>query len=588
MINQLFIKTIFILTILFFSIFPQNKIIKSFVVKGNNYFSKNDYLEWSKIKINQAWFNGITDTIARRILKSLSDNGFHFAKINSIDENNLDSLNVEISLNIDEDYPTKISNINFINQDSSDIKLVEEKFKFLKGEILSKASFEEVINDVLNHYENNGFPFTKITVQSIFFDSIDSERTAKITLIVDKGVLCKIDKVEIKGNESTKDYVIIRELRLPKGLFYSQEKIYQLPEKLNKLRFFEPVKTPTFYINNNDEGVLLIEVKERQTNNFDGIIGYIPPGKNEDKGYITGLVNISLRNLFGTGRAIALRWNKFSRKSQELELKYLEPWLFSYPFNIVLNLYQRIQDTTYVQRKFEGQTEYLSTETISASVILGTESIIPTERVVPVFTVFNSSLITTGVSFKLDTRDDPFSPTKGILLENKLLYSRKKINGPLEFVTNIVERNISLQRIISDFRFFFSIFNKQVSAFSFHLRELKGKSFENSDLFKFGGTNSLRGYIEEQFLANRVFWTNIEYRFLLTKRSFVFPFFDFGYYMRQFEPLKRISKSEAFLYGYGVGLNIETGLGILAISFALGKDDSFSEGKIHFGVVNEF
>ena len=98
----------------------------------------------------------------------------------------------------------------------------------------------------------------------------------------------------------------------------------------------------------------IIEVKEKNTNNFDGIIGYIPPGKNENTGYITGLVNISLRNLFGTGRAAAIKWNKYNRDSQELDLKYLEPWLLSYPLNINLELYQRVQDTTYVQRKLEG------------------------------------------------------------------------------------------------------------------------------------------------------------------------------------------------------------------------------------------
>jgi len=31
--------------------------------------------------------------------------------------------------------------------------------------------------------------------------------------------------------------------------------------------------------------------------------------------------------------------------------------------------------------------------------------------------------------------------------------------------------------------------------------------------------------------------------------------------------------------GYGLGLSVETGLGVLGVSFALGKGDSFSQGK---------
>ena len=50
--------------------------------------------------------------------------------------------------------------------------------------------------------------------------------------------------------------------------------------------------------------------------------------------FVTGLVNISLRNIFGSGRSAAIRWQKLDRNSQDLELKYLEPWFLGYPFNI--------------------------------------------------------------------------------------------------------------------------------------------------------------------------------------------------------------------------------------------------------------
>jgi outer membrane protein insertion porin family len=40
--------------------------------------------------------------------------------------------------------------------------------------------------------------------------------------------------------------------------------------------------------------------------------------------------------------------------------------------------------------------------------------------------------------------------------------------------------------------------------------------------------------------------------------------------------------------GYGAGLSIETGIGVLGVSYALGQGDAFSDGKIHFGILNEF
>jgi outer membrane protein insertion porin family len=121
-----------------------------------------------------------------------------------------------------------------------------------------------------------------------------------------------------------------------------------------------------------------------------------------------------------------------------------------------------------------------------------------------------------------------------------------------------------------------------------NVRELRGSTFENSDLYRLGGNNSLRGYREDQFLGSRIFWSNLEYRALLTRRSYGFLFFDTGYYLRAEEPELKIPKSEEFLYGFGLGLSLETALGVLRVSYALGEGDSFSDGKIHFGVLNEF
>lgn len=568
--------------------FPQK--LSSLEINQNYYFDDSQYLQWSGLQIGQPYFKGIIDTTKSRIAKNLLAQGFYFFKFvkDSIEFEN-DSTEFKIILNIAENQPITLRNI-FIESDSTLKAILSEHFDFLKGEILNKDQLETNIDKALSDLENSGYPFAAIVIKSInvFTDSTNNQNFADLYLKLLTGNKNKIDKIELKGNTSTKDYVIIRELRLSPDEIYSQKKIEQIPKRLNRLGFFEPVPVPQYYLNSKGEGVLEIVVKEKNTNNFDGIIGYIPPSQNETNGYVTGLVNVSLRNLFGTGRAAAIRWNKFSRSSQELELKYLEPWLFSLPLNINLNLYQKIQDSTYVQRRLEAALEYLATENISASVIVSTESVIPTERTIPVFTVFNSSYLSTGVNFKIDSRDDPYSPTEGILFINSYLYSRKSINGPAQYITSNISNNINLQRFSVTFSTYFQFFNRQVVAINVNARELRGASFENSDLYKLGGTNSLRGYREEQFLGSRIFWSNLEYRFLFTRRTFGFLFFDTGYYLRPEDYSRNIARQEDFLYGFGLGLNIETGIGVLAVSYALGKGDNFSDGKIHFGIVNEF
>jgi len=582
--------------ILISSAFLFSQTIEQIQVTENNIFDDDNYIEWSGINKGFQVFPYLLDSVKWRIANQLSLRGYFNTNFTGSEIKYLpDTQNVKIILNINEGTPTYIGNIKFERTDSTDKEVVITSFKFLEGKIFNKYDLEEKIFDALTYYENNGYPFGRIIISSINFyaDSVDEKNFADIHLKIDKGKNKNtIDKIEITGNTSTMDYVILRELRIDSGAVYSHKEVLELPNRLNRLRFFEPVNTPQFYLDSENRGVLLIEIKEKQTNNFDGIIGYIPARDESatggDKGYLTGLVNVSLRNLFGTGRAAAIRWQQFNRFSQELELKYIEPWFLGYPFNINGGLFQRKQDTTYVQRKFDAGLEFLATEDISAAVFISTEEVIPTENVIPIFTVYNSSIFTSGVNLKIDTRDDPYAPTEGLLFINSYSFSRKKINGPAQFITPASETRINLQRISLSFSAFYEIFTRQIIALGIHGRELKGSFFEDSDLFRLGGTNTLRGYRENQFLGSRIFWSNLEYRLLLTRRSYAFVFFDTGYYLRQEDIERNIFKSEDFLTGYGAGLSIETGIGVLGVSYALAEGDSFSDGKIHFGIVNEF
>ncbi len=483
---------------------------------------------------------------------------------------------------------TEIKNI-YYNYDKEDSTFLYYNFNSLHGVTFSTEIIDGAISAALDHYENSGYPFASIKIESIYFgdDSLNHNKYADLYLTIDRGMLCRINKIEILGNDKTKEKVITRELRNVTDNIYNQTEIDQIPELLNRLRYFEPVEIPTYYFNSNNEGVLRINIKEKVTNNFDGILGYVP-GSGDEKGFFTGYVNISLRNLFGTGRAAAFRWLQENRNSQELELKYLEPWLFGFPFNIEFSLHQRKQDSTYVQRSIEGRFQFLASNYISSSLIISSTSTIPTERINKIFTVFNSTLFTTGLNIKIDTRNDFYSPIEGILLINAYKYTSKSIDGPYEFITETTKTKNNFQHIEIDFAFYKQIFNDQILAIGIHARELKGNDIEISDLYLLGGTNTLRGYREKQFAGNRILWSNLEYRYLLTRRSFAFLFFDTGYFLRNENVERNIAKLDGFKIGYGLGLNIETGLGILGVSFALAKGDSFADGKIHFGIVNEF
>ena len=589
--KTLFNLLLFFLFILSSSLYSQS--ISSLSFTGNEVFSDEDYLRWVDIPLQLPLFSGYQDTIKNRISKNLSAKGYFFSKTDSVYALfSDDSSRVEIEVLLNEGPPTILRSLTFSGIDTSLSPVLQNSYDALlslTGNILVPPDLEFLISVYIDELEKEGYPFAYITVKNIYLDPDSSEanRYADVSLTLEKGLAGKFDSIEIIGNTSTKDYIITREIMISKGEKYSYSKITDIPRILNRLRFFDPVPEPDFYFNSRNEGILQITVKERNTNNFDGIVGYVPSGKDGD-GYITGMVNVSLRNLFGTGRAASIRWQKLDKFSQELELKYLEPYLLGYPFNLGGGFFQKKQDTTYVQRKFDGYLEYLATDEITFSFILGSEAIIPTVTEIPRFSVYNSSLLTTGLNIKIDTRNDPFAPTSGLLFINSYNYSRKKIDGPDEFIPPDFERSINLQRISVDFSYFWEMFRRQVIAVGLYGRELQGSLLEISDLYRLGGTNSLRGYRENQFLGSRIFWANLEYRFLLSRRTYIFSFFDTGYYLRKSDPTQKIEETSAYKSGYGLGINLETGLGVLSVSFALAKGDSFGDGKIHFGIVNEF
>jgi outer membrane protein insertion porin family len=336
--------------------------------------------------------------------------------------------------------------------------------------------------------------------------------------------------------------------------------------------------------------VLDIKVKEGNTNTFDGILGYVPPIQNEDNGYFTGLVNLSLRNLFGTGRRADARWQKETRSTQELELKYLEPWVLGYPFNANIGFLQRVQDSTYIKRNVSLKGEALITRSFSASLLANFERVIPTlnDNNEQIYNVFDSRTVSTGVEIKLDTRDYIYNPASGVLYRTSYQVGQKKIYNASAFPNLDIPADFTVQKGTVDLDFYYSFFRRQTSLVGVHGVEIRSPEFEIADYMRFGGSATVRGYREDQFLASRAAWANFELRYSLTRKTFASIFYDAGYYKKPYDALTMSPEQSGFIFGYGAGIRIETSLGIFGVSYALGKGDTFLEGKIHFGLINDF
>lgn len=528
------------------------------------------------------------DSLNHRISTRLNSSGYFHHKLTSV-VIPTDSTSSKIFINITSGPRAVLKSLNFL-ADSDSLIPGMRSLEFSEGNPYEEIEIQSIFGEILDELEKKGYPFAKIVVNSLGLEiSPDSSSSSvQLNITLEPNLKAVISKIEIVGNENTSADVILREIKVKSGDIFYPENNRLLTSRLNRLRFFEPVPDPEFYFNEGKEGILKITLKETNTNNFDGIVGYIPPAQNEETGYLTGLVNINMRNLFGTGRNFSFKWQQLDRNSQELDLRYLEPFLFGLPLNISPRLYQRKQDTVYVDRFVEMTADYQTGENFSFSATFASQSIIPTLFEKPVFTVYNSSILTGGVGLRYDTRDDPVSPVSGINFFSSFSISNKKINGPAEFITPNQVLQVNLKKINFDFDLFLELFNRNIVALGVSVREIQGDFIEESDYFKLGGNSTLRGYREEQFRGNRVAWSNIEYRYLISRRSYLFAFFDSGYYLVNGDESKKIVETSAFKNGYGFGMSFETGIGLLSVSYALASGEGFSDGKIHFGIINQF
>ncbi|MCY7363086.1 MAG: BamA/TamA family outer membrane protein [Ignavibacteria bacterium] len=501
-----------------------------------------------------------------------------------------DSSFAEIKIVINEGKKVEVGKINIDGNTTVSDKEILNLFKTKVNDNLNDYVLNDDIQNLLKLYESKKLPFAKIKVKDISVYKDNGIDKINLDLVVTENSKVQISQVKIKGNETTEDYVIIRELKLNKNEYITSASLQQMKERLDRLNIFEFVDNPKIYsaTNNKNESGLLIEVKEGNTNTFDGILGYNPPNGNETSGYLTGLVNISIRNLFGTGRKIQARYQQVVRETQELEFAYLEPYFFKLPLNINFGFLQRIQDTAYTLRNLDLKGDFLFSNQFTFSILAGYNRVIPSDVINPAFIVEDSRILSSGLQLTYDNRDNIFVPSKGFLYNSLYSYGSKKVFNSTALTGTEATANYSVQRYYLGVDFYSSFVNRQTTLIRLFGGEVKSANLDESDLFRIGGNKYIRGYRSEQYLASRLAAMNIELRYSISRKGFLFGFYDSGYYLRPYDALNNYPEQSGFLYGYGIGIRLESGLGIIGVSYALGKDAGILDGIINFGLVNDF
>ncbi len=540
-----------------------------------------------------------------RLVKVAQRMGFYDCRIDSVRKFfSADSADLSLEVYFFEGKPYQLSEIKFRGNRLFSADELKQTLATREGEALDSETLEKDLDDLLNRYEQLGRPFAKITTGDV--DLIppkkdDEPPTLKLTIDIDEGSIVKITGFAVSGNVTTQPDVLTRELPIAVGDLFNSEKFSQIKSRLERLGLFEKVGAPELVVlqpkgaawqpNDTIQGVIKLSITEGNTNTFDGVVGYQPPLTPSDEGFFTGLVNISLRNLFGSGRKLAVRWVRPNNPTQELRLNYQEPWLFGVPLTITLDLMQLKQDSSFSQLQLGAVAQYRLSQNLFLTGVVQRESINPIFEGAPrLEPVLQSAVTLTGLGILYDSRDYIPNPTSGLLFRNdyrigtKSIAASDSILAVYQFQPNVVQ-----QRVLVEAEFYQQTFRRHVIALRAFGQAILASEIQFADLFRFGGAQTLRGYREQQFLASRYAFSNLEYRVLLSQNAFAFLFWDVGYFYKAANPLNALDGvREGWRNGFGLGARIDTPLGIVGVSYALGEGDTILRGKVHFNLINQF
>lgn len=508
--------------------------------------------------------------------------GYFSSRVDSISKTSVDGT-IDLTLYVEEGKPSIIDTIDFAGDSVLDERTLRQALAIKEGVPFVQSDVEHGANAILAAYEEAGYPFAKVSIDNVVMTEASSDFRVKFTYNITEGKQVRIKELRVEGNSLTRNFVIMREARLHGNEFYSEHLSETIKRRLDHLQLFSSVSLPEFFLNQKEEGGLLVKVKEGNPNRFDGIVGYVPSPRVGVPGYVTGLVDLQFRNLFGTGRRLAARWSRESQSTQELGLQYFEPWIASYPVNGQVGFVQRIQDSTYVRRQIDLTLDFSLNDQLSIGGVFSRTNVIPSEsygRTV----LAESQGTSVGLSIVYDTRNDPVTPVSGFYYRTEYDLGTKDVYGSSSFMAS----SNSTQRVLLDLDYYIEPILSQVVAAELHIQDFKSNVIELGDLFRLGGASTLRGYSEGQFLGSRLVWSNLEYRFLVAPRSYFYGFLDAGYIVTPTEPLAGLQGAEQTKLGYGVGIRMDTNLGLIGVSIGFGEGDTFSTAKLHIRLINAF
>lgn len=204
------------------------------------------------------------------------------------------------------------------------------------GQVYDATAVERTLVDLTTEVARRGYAFAQVRPAG---ERDPAAGVVNITYIVEEGPRVYIERINIRGNTRTRDYVIRRELDLGEGDPYNKVLIDRAERRLNNLGFFERVRISNEPSLSPDRVVLNVDVEDKPTGSFSVAGGY-----STSDGFI-GEVSLSEANFLGRGQAVRIA-GSWGERSQGFDFSFTEPYFLGYRVAAGVDLFSRFSEAS--------------------------------------------------------------------------------------------------------------------------------------------------------------------------------------------------------------------------------------------------
>jgi len=239
-----------------------------------------------------------------------------------------------------------------------DINALQSALATRSGAVYSASDVEKSIIDLTEKVAGFGYAFARVTPRG---NRDFQNHTISVVYSIDEGPRAYVERIEIRGNNRTRDYVIRREFDVSEGDAFNQVLIQRAKRRLERLNFFQTVNITTVPGSQPDQVVLVVDVVEKSTGEFSIGAGYTTGATASSSGGFALEGSITERNFLGRGQFIRFAASG-GEDSRDFTFSFTEPYFLgrrmSAGFDIFRNTrkFENSDDENIYEREVTGGT----------------------------------------------------------------------------------------------------------------------------------------------------------------------------------------------------------------------------------------